>query len=74
MDSQSCAGQQIPKFGMEISDTASQKSFKTQLSAGKVMLTGLILEHCQQRGTTVNSVRYIEMLHDKHYASVSELM
>jgi hypothetical protein len=49
----------------------AKKKFKTQRSAGKVMLTvfwnsqGPILEHYQERGTTVNSARYSEMLRDK---------
>jgi len=45
-----------------------KKKFKSQPSAGKVMLTifwdsqGVIQEHSLERGTTVNSVRYSEML------------
>jgi hypothetical protein len=44
-----------------------KKKFKTQPSVGKVMTLywdaqGPILEHCQERGTTVNSVCYSEML------------
>jgi histone-lysine N-methyltransferase SETMAR len=48
-----------------------KKKFKTQLSAGKVMLTifwdsqGPILEHYQERGTTVNSAHCSEMLRGK---------
>jgi histone-lysine N-methyltransferase SETMAR len=49
----------------------AKKKFKIQSSAGKMMLTvfwdlqGPILKHHQERGTTVNSVRYSEMLRDK---------
>ena len=45
-----------------------KKKFKTQPSAGKLMLTvfwdsqGPLLEHYHERGTTINSVRYSEML------------
>jgi len=45
-----------------------KKKFKSQPSAGKVLLTifwdsqGVILEHYLERGATVNSVRYSEML------------
>ena len=45
-----------------------KKKFKSQPSAGKVLLTifwdsqGVILEHYLERGATVNSVRYNEML------------
>jgi len=45
-----------------------KKKFKSQPSAGKVMLTifwdsqGIILEHYLERGTAVNSVWYSEML------------
>lgn len=45
-----------------------KKKFKRQPSAGKVMLTifwdsqGVIMEHYLERGATVNSVRYSEML------------
>ena len=48
-----------------------KKKFKTQPSAGKLMLTvfwnsqGPVLEHYQERGTTINSARYSEMLTDK---------
>jgi hypothetical protein len=47
-----------------------KKMFKTQPSAGKVMLRLLIdshvptLEHCQDRDTTVNRVNYSAMLWD----------
>ena len=47
-----------------------RKKFKSQPSAGKLMLTvfwdsqGPILEHYQERGSTINSVRY-EMLIDR---------
>ncbi|PNF15535.1 hypothetical protein B7P43_G16529, partial [Cryptotermes secundus] len=49
----------------------SKKNFKSQLSARKLMLTvyldsqGRILEHFQERGTTINSARYSEMLTDR---------
>jgi len=45
-----------------------KKKFKSQPSARKVMLTvfldsqGVLLEHDLERGTTVNSVVYCEML------------
>ena len=45
-----------------------KKTFKSHPSVGKVILTifwdsqGLILEHYLERGTTVNSVRYSDML------------
>ena len=45
-----------------------KKKFNSQPSAGKVLLTifwdsqGVILEHYLERGTTVNSVQYSEML------------
>lgn len=48
-----------------------KKKFKTQPSAGKLMLTvfwdarGPVLEHYGERGTTINSVRYSEMLTDR---------
>ena len=50
-----------------------KKKFKSQLSARKVMLTifwdsqGVILEHYLERGTTVNSVGYSEMLSTEAY-------
>jgi histone-lysine N-methyltransferase SETMAR len=56
---------------METSDISGQKKLKIQASAGKVMLTvfwdsqGPVLEHYQERSTTVNSARYSEMLRDK---------
>jgi hypothetical protein len=59
------------QFGMETSDIAGQKKVRTQPSTGKVILTvfwdsqGPILEHCQERGTTVNSAHYSDMLRDK---------
>jgi len=49
----------------------NRKKFKSQPSAGKLMLTvfwdsqGPILEHYQERGSTINCVRYSEMLIDK---------
>lgn len=49
-------------------NSPSKKKFKTQPSVGKLMLTvfwdsqGPVLEHYQERGTTINSVRYSEML------------
>jgi [histone H3]-lysine36 N-dimethyltransferase SETMAR len=52
-------------------NSPSKKKFKTQPSAGKVMLTvfwdsqGPILEHYMEQGTTVNSARYSEMLIDE---------
>ena len=48
-----------------------KKKFKTQPSTGKLMLTvfwdsqGPVLEHYQERGTTINSAWYSEMLIDK---------
>ena len=45
-----------------------KKKFKTQPSAGKLTLTvfwdsqGPVLEHYQERGTTINNARYSEML------------
>jgi histone-lysine N-methyltransferase SETMAR len=49
----------------------SSKKIKTQPSARKVMLTvfwdsqGPILEHYQEKGTTVTNVRYCDMLRDE---------
>ena len=49
----------------------SKKQFKTQPSAGKLMFTVFwdsqipVLEHYQERGTTINSARYSEMLTDR---------
>jgi hypothetical protein len=46
----------------------ANKKFKTQASAGKVMLTifwdvnGPILVHFQEKGQTVTSARYSDML------------
>ena len=48
-----------------------KEKFKTQPSAGKLMLTVFwdsqapVLEHYQDRGTTINSARYNEMLTDR---------
>ena len=48
-----------------------KKKFKTQPSAGKLMLTvfwdsqGPVMEHYQERGKTINSARYSEMLTDR---------
>ena len=48
-----------------------KKKFKSQPSAGKLMLTvfwdsqGVVLEHYQEKGITINSARYSEMLIDK---------
>ena len=48
-----------------------KKKFKTEPSARKLMLTvfwdsqGPVLEHYQERGTTINSARYSEMLTDR---------
>jgi histone-lysine N-methyltransferase SETMAR len=69
MDPPLRAREQMPEFGMETSNIAGQKKFKTQLSAGKVMSgfwdsQGPILEHYQERCTTVNSTHYSEM-HDE---------
>jgi hypothetical protein len=55
---------------METCDVTSQKEVK-KTPAGKVMLAYFwdaqrpILEDYQKRGTTINSVRYSEMLHDQ---------
>jgi histone-lysine N-methyltransferase SETMAR len=49
----------------------SSKKFKTQSSARKVMLTvfwdsqGPIFEHCQERETTVTSLKYRDMLRNE---------
>jgi histone-lysine N-methyltransferase SETMAR len=49
----------------------AMKKFKSAPSAGKLMLTlfwdmnGPLLEHYQQKGETVNSVRYSTMLEEK---------
>jgi hypothetical protein len=70
MDPPLLAAEQTPEFGMETSYIATKKKFKTQPSAGKVMLTvfwdsqGPIWNSIK-RGTTVNSARYSEMLRDK---------
>ena len=56
---------------METSTVACRKKFKTQPSAGKLTLTvfwysqGPVLEHYQERGKTINSARYSEMLTDR---------
>ena len=48
-----------------------KKKFKTQPSAGTLMLTVFwdlqdpVLEHYQERGTTINSARYSEVLTDR---------
>jgi hypothetical protein len=48
----------------------SKKKFNCQPSAGEMMLTvlwdpqGSVLEHYLERGTTINSARYSEMLTD----------
>ena len=48
-----------------------KKQFKTQSYSGKLMLTvfwdsqGPVLEHHQERGTTINSARHSEMLTDR---------
>jgi len=48
-----------------------RKKFKNQPSAGKLMLTvfwdsqGPLVEHYQERGSTINSAHYSEMLIDK---------
>jgi len=48
-----------------------RKKFKSQPSAGKLTLTvfwdpqGPILEYYQDRGSTINSARYSEMLNDR---------
>jgi hypothetical protein len=65
--------EQMPEFGMEIFYITGQKKkkLKTKPSAGKVMLTvfwdsqGPVLEHYQEKGTTVNGARYSEMLHEQ---------
>ena len=50
--------------------SSCKKKFRTQPSARKLMFTvvrdlqGPVLEHYQERGTTVNSTRYSEMLTD----------
>jgi len=56
---------------METSTIAHQKKFKSQPSAGTLMLTvfwdpqGPMLEHCQETGSTINSARCSEMLIDR---------
>ena len=53
------------------SQSPTRKKFRSQPSAGKLMLTvfwdsqGPILEHYQERGSTINSARYGEMLIDR---------
>jgi len=50
------------------SSSPKRKKFRTEPSAGKVMLTlfwdkkGAILEHCTPRGTTVTSASYSDLL------------
>jgi histone-lysine N-methyltransferase SETMAR len=62
MDPPLRAREQTPEFGLETSDI---------VGGGEVMLTvfwdsqGPILGHYQERGTTVNSAHYNEMLCDK---------
>jgi histone-lysine N-methyltransferase SETMAR len=59
---------------------AKKKKFKTQPSAGKVMLTvfwdsqGPILEPYQERGTTVSSAHYSETLCDKLKPAIQGLL
>jgi hypothetical protein len=49
----------------------SKQKFRMHPTAGKLMLTvfrdsqGLLLELCTERGSTVNSTVYIEMVCDK---------
>ena len=56
---------------MEAPVVSGQQKFKTQASAGKVMLTifldvsGPILVHFQEKGQTVNSAQYSDMLVNK---------
>jgi hypothetical protein len=64
--------EQTSEFGMETSDSVPPpQKFKTQLSAGKVMLTMFwdsqrpILENSHERSTTVNSTCYSEILCNK---------
>jgi hypothetical protein len=58
----------------------AKEKLKTQLSAGKVMLTvfwdsqGPILEPYQERGTTVNSAHYSEILRDKLKPAIQGLL
>jgi len=55
-------------YGMETFTIAHHEKFKSQQSAGKFMLTGFwdsqgpILEHYQERGSTINSAHYSELL------------
>jgi histone-lysine N-methyltransferase SETMAR len=54
----------------------TKKKFKSQPSAGKLMLTvfwdsqGPVLKHYLERGSTINSVRYSEMLIDRLKPSI----
>ena len=56
---------------MESSTIALQEKVQTQPCAGNLMLTvfwdsqGLVLEHYQERITTINSAQYSEMLTDR---------
>jgi hypothetical protein len=61
----------MPEYAIETPNLLCQKKFKSQPTAGKVMLIllweyqGQILEHYQQWGVTINSAHYSEILHDR---------
>ena len=63
-----CTGKQTPELGIETSGITIEEEIQSQPSAGKVIFTvfwdsqGVIVEHYLERGATVNSVRYSEML------------
>ena len=59
-----------------LSSSPKPKKFRTEPSAGKVMLTlfwdkkGVILEHYMPRGTTVNSASYSDLLQNHHRPAI----
>jgi len=60
---------QVPDYGRETSSFAHQARVQNA-TAGELMFTdfgtqGLLLENYQERGSTVNSACYSEMLCDK---------
>ena len=62
-----CTGKQTPDHGMETSGITNEEKIQESTFCGKSDTIfwdsqGVILEHYVERGTTVNSVRYSEML------------
>jgi hypothetical protein len=65
------SGRQRPEYGMETSDIAGQKEVQNSTIGVKIDIgnfcdiQGPILEHCRERRTIINSVRYSEILRDQ---------